>query len=244
MIYYFSGTGNSKWVAQQMAAQMNEQMRDIIPKSSQHDLQEEKFIGFVFPIYAWGVCKPMMEFVKQLPPTSAFTFAICTCGADNGNAMKELKKVYRIDSCYSIEMPSNYIIGEDLEPADVIEKKIAAAKQQIENMAREILEHRTIMHVHEGSFPWMKTKMIHPLFERFATTTRPFTIDLDRCNGCGWCAAHCPAATIQMVDGKPTWNEHCYQCLRCLNGCPQTAINYGKHTQDRKRYRLEEYLKR
>lgn len=237
MIYYFSGTGNSKWVAKQLAERLNEQTLAIEEHPSMLDLVNEQLIGFVFPIYAWGIAEPMESFLKQMSPCKAFSFAICTCGADAGKAMKKLWKEHRIHSCYSIEMPSNYIIGEDLESDEDILRKFEDAESKFDRIAKEIMEHKSVYQVNEGSFAWMKSACIHPLFNRFARTTKPFHVHADLCDGCGWCAAHCPCGTIQMVDGHPMWGTACFQCLRCLNGCPAQAIEYGKKTYGRKRYR-------
>ena len=109
--------------------------------------------------------------------------------------------------------------------------------------AGEITAETNSYQVHEGKWALLKTKVIHPLFNRYARNTKPFHADAALCDGCGWCAVHCPAKTIQLVDGLPVWNQSCYQCLKCLNGCPKKAINYGKHTMNRKRYRMERYVK-
>ena len=54
MIYYFSGTGNSQWVAEQLALQTGDVASDLI--KTKGDLNCAGLtIGLVFPIYAWGI---------------------------------------------------------------------------------------------------------------------------------------------------------------------------------------------
>ena len=65
--------------------------------------------------YAWGVPEAMEVFVNKLPKVDVFAFGVCTCGADAGIALKKLSEIYHLDSSYSVIMPSNYIVGEDLE---------------------------------------------------------------------------------------------------------------------------------
>lgn len=240
MIYYFSGTGNSKWAAERLAELLGDQAKDIM-KERVPQAQREQVIGLVFPIYAWGVCEPMLSFVKQMIKTEAFVFALGTCGEDCGKAMNQLLKAYPADSCYSIAMPSNYVIAEELESRDVIEQKMTAARSQLQTIAEEVMHREKTYRVHEGKHAAMKTVLINPLFKRFARTVKPFCAD-ERCNGCGWCAAACPASVIQMEQDRPRWSEGCFQCLRCLNGCPQKAIQYGKKSKNTGRYRIEEYL--
>ena len=88
MIFYFSGTGNSAWVAQQLARLTGDQAYDIATLAEMPDMQAAKQIGFAFPIYAWGAPEPMVAFAKKLVKTQAFTFGVCTCGAEAGLAMK------------------------------------------------------------------------------------------------------------------------------------------------------------
>jgi len=47
-----------------------------------------------------------------------------------------------------------------------------------------------------------------------------------RCTRCGFCAETCPAGTILMngTDGRPRWRANCQNCNRCINLCPQAAI--------------------
>lgn len=180
---------------------------------------------------------------KKLIKSNAFTFGICTCGADAGMALKKLSKIYQLDSCYSVIMPSNYIIGEDIEKECIILNKIENAKKEIEKISREIMQKQKIYRVNEGKYPKLKSTIVNTGFNKFARTTKPFYVDKEKCNGCGLCAKSCPASTITLVDGNPIWNTKCYQCLRCINYCPQKAIQYGKETEKRGRYNIEKYLK-
>jgi NAD-dependent dihydropyrimidine dehydrogenase PreA subunit len=47
-----------------------------------------------------------------------------------------------------------------------------------------------------------------------------------KCTGCGVCEKVCLAEKVQMVDGKPVWQEavQCHGCFACLNFCPEESI--------------------
>ena len=90
MIFYFSGTGNSAWVARQLARLTRDEAYDITDLSELPDMDSAKQIGFVFPVYTWGAPEVMGAFVKKLPRPQAFTFGVCTCGSDAGLAMKQI----------------------------------------------------------------------------------------------------------------------------------------------------------
>lgn len=235
MIFYFSGTGNSQWAAERIAALTGDEVRDISRLEAVPDLTREARIGLVFPIYAWGVPEPMVAFVKTLPKTDVFSFAVCTCGEEAGLAMKKLSGLYPLRSSYSLVMPNNYIIGADVDDAQTVRRKISAAEAEIQTIAREVLAGQSVCRVHEGSLAGLKSGFINFGFNRFARSTKPFHAT-DACNGCGQCVRNCPASTISLVHGKPVWGKQCYQCLRCINECPQRAIQYGNHTERRGRY--------
>lgn len=239
MIFYFSGTGNSQWAAEQIACLTEDKAYDISKQKQRPDLHEEKQIGLVFPVYAWGVPEPMLHFAASLEKTDAFTFGVCTCGSEAGLAMKKLSRLYPLNSSYSLVMPNNYIIGADVDDEQTVQRKISAARQEIQALSGEVLQRKNVYRVNEGSFAGLKSGFVNFGFNRFARSTKAFYAS-DACNGCGLCAKNCPAATISLVDGKPAWGKQCYQCLRCINECPQRAIQYGKGTISKGRYSIRD----
>lgn len=241
MIFYFSGTGNSRWIAQELAKLTNDTAYDITTLLVIPNLEHEQQIGFIFPIYAWGVPKVMMQFVEKLKKVDVFTYAICTCGQDAGNAMKQLSKYYFLNSSYSVVMPNNYIIGSDTDSVQEIYDKIDLAKQRLIQIAKEITLKECRYEVNEGGFSKIKSSLINFGFNHFACTTKPFYVT-NKCNGCGKCVTRCPCQAIHLENKQPVWHKNCYQCMRCINECKQQAIEYGKKTKNRKRYTIDQYL--
>ena len=58
----------------------------------------------------------------------------------------------------------------------------------------------------------------------------------ENCVSCGTCEKICPVDNVVLINGKPSWQHNCEQCFACLQWCPQSAIQYGKHTENDKRY--------
>ena len=241
MIFYFSGTGNSAWAARQLARLTGDEACDITTLKVLPDLDGARQIGVVFPIYAWGTPEIMVEFAKKLPKTQAFTFGVCTCGADAGHAMKQFSKLYPLSSSYSLVMPNNYIIGSDTDEESEISQKITAARAELQRISDEIQRQQPVYRVHEGGLAGVKSHFVNFGFNRFARSAKPFFAQ-DSCNGCGLCARNCPAHAITLQEGKSIWAAQCYQCMRCINECPQQAIQYGKSTAGRRRYTIRTYL--
>lgn len=240
MIFYFSGTGNSRWAAQQLAAQTGDRAQDIARLSTVPDYTAEGQIGLVFPVYAWGAPEPVLTFAKALPVADVFSFAVATCGSEAGHTLKKLSRVFPLQSSYSLVMPNNYILGADVDDEATARAKIDAAEKELAVIAQEVTARRPVYRVAEGSMPVLKSGIVNFGFNKFARSTKSFYAT-DACNSCGRCARNCPTHTIRLHAGKPVWGTLCYQCLRCLHECPQRAIQYGKGTETKSRYTIGLY---
>ena len=90
MIYYFSSTGNSQYVAIRLAEMLGERTCDIYKKEKEAtDAQSDETVIFVFPVHAWGPAKEMSyfiesEWVNKSNGKQSF-YAVATCGDDCGN---------------------------------------------------------------------------------------------------------------------------------------------------------------
>ncbi len=240
MIFYFSGTGNSKWVAEYLANKLDDSVINIVDvKDKSYTFTEGQRVGLVFPVYAWSAPQIVFEFARKINVNGAFVYSICTCGSEAGKTMKKLGKVIPLNSAYSISMPSNYIIGMSSESEEEIQTKITNAKERLDTIFSDIDKCICKSDITEGSFSIIKSGLVAPMFNKFALTTKPFKVT-EGCNSCGLCEKVCTAKTITIKDGKPTWGKECYQCLACINRCPQKAIEYGKSTVGRVRYYFKE----
>lgn len=240
MIYYFSGTGNSKWVAERLASITDDVALNIMD-SSTITLIEGQTIGIIFPVYAWGPPEVVLDFVKNLDGKPSFTFAVSTCGDEAGYSMEKLNEVFPLNSMYSIPMPNNYLIGSDLESEAVVRSKISKAKESLQSIGGEIKNKKSTNHINKGKLPWLKSNIINYAFNKVARSTKSFYAT-DKCTSCQICVRTCPTETISLIDGKPHWGERCFQCTACINLCPEEAIQYGKGTLKRKRYHISKYL--
>jgi NAD-dependent dihydropyrimidine dehydrogenase PreA subunit len=240
MIYYFSGTGNSKWIAEQLALKTGDLAVNMVECSGVLSIDNQT-IGIVFPIHAWGVPEAVQDFVKKLVGKPAFTFGVCSCGDEAGYAMEKLNSLIPLNNRHSVAMPSNYVIGADVESDEIIASKIATAKDKVETIAAQVISKHSVVDVNKGKLPWIKSNLANYGFNKFARSTKPFYIT-DKCTSCGQCAENCPSKTIMIIEGKPKYlSEKCYMCTACINRCPAKAIEYGKATSPRSRYQFKEY---
>ena len=54
----------------------------------------------------------------------------------------------------------------------------------------------------------------------------PIFVDLELCDGTGWCVDECPLELLGLVDGKAEllYPEDCVACGRCAVMCPRGAL--------------------
>ena len=69
MIFYFSGTGNSQAVANEIGSYQNERLVSIAQamklEQLTYSLESEEKVIFVFPIYAWSPPQLVVDFIKN-----------------------------------------------------------------------------------------------------------------------------------------------------------------------------------
>lgn len=249
MIIYFSGTGNSAYTAKRLATE-NERVISIgeCMRSNTFDLevQKDEAIGFVLPIYFFGIPTIVLDFISRLQLTgykNQYTYCVFTIGGSAGNAVKMLDKALynkglRIDSGFSVTMPDNYILLFNLmTPQAKIPQVLAEAELQIDDVKGYIEKRqRGIFNIKHTSLPQAETTFSYFLY-KYGRATKPFNVN-DKCISCGLCEKLCPCSVITMKEGHPQWKVgKCTQCLACLHQCPTRAINYGTKTQKRGRYK-------
>lgn len=239
MIVYYSGTGNSACVAQEMARLLDDKTLAVSKLTpTKFSLQEGETLGLVFPVHSWGIPKRMLAFIRQMEVENltreTVVYAIATCGDDAGltNAQLKhelLKKGIVLKHVYAVRMPNTYILfpGFDVDAESLRNQKIAETMAVLPTLAEAIKSNQPADYYVKTDKSWLKSKVIYPLFMRFMMDDKPF-YTTDACIGCGLCAQQCGEGNITLENGRPTWHGGCTQCLGCINRCPKQAIEYGK----------------
>ncbi len=118
MIFYFSGTGNTKWAASRLAAATHEELVSIAQYMRGDDanhnlaepfnLKEDERLGFVFPVHGWRVPRLVREFISKMKVTREvakenslsteeghypFAYCLCTAGDSIGLTIENLNEV-------------------------------------------------------------------------------------------------------------------------------------------------------
>ena len=242
-LYYYTGTGNSLWIARQLAERLQGDT-DLISLGNGYSMPDVSCerVGIIFPVHIWGVPRRVAEFVEELTVhPECYIFALAVNAGQVAATLVQLKKRLAargilLGSGFDLKMPSNYIPWGGAQPEEKQEELFAQAEKKLDQIA-ETVQLRQNEPVEKG--PWWQN-----LFFSFAnkmTFAHVPKLDKDfwtekNCNGCGLCTRVCSAGNIRMAAGKPVWQHRCEQCLACLQWCPQEAIQYAKKTAGKKRY--------
>lgn len=241
-IYYFSATGNSLVIARQIANGIGDcDVQSMAAEPSKEPVGGPgTLIGFVFPVFFCGLPRLVKSFVERLNLIEGtYCFAFATYGGSAADALGMLEDVLkekgsRLSYAAGARMPGNYIVKYQAYAPDVIQKLIRNAMYKASEAAKEI--------TNNGLRPVQRSAR---LFSRMANRCMYKGIAewdenfhaTDLCTGCGLCAKVCPVSNISMENRRPSWQHHCERCVACIQWCPYEAIEYGKKTIGRRRYR-------
>ena len=118
MIFYFSGTGNTRFVAEQIAVGIGEELvfipDAIRDKKYEYTIAEGETLGFCFPTHGWQPPRIIREFIRKLKINAEYCWAVTTCGDNMGETMtilnKELATIgLKTSAVFSVIMPESYV---------------------------------------------------------------------------------------------------------------------------------------
>lgn len=251
MVLYFSATGNTEYVARELARQLNDECIDLLPRIRAGDLSplysDRPFI-ICAPVYVCEMPRFLSKYLKQQPFSgSREVYCVFTSGGYCGISGPLAKALFRKKGMAyrghaEITMPRNYVANDSypMLPPDEVEARIRKAQSQIDHTAAYIRAGKPLRARHVFLFESLITLPFNPVWCKYKLTAKDFFVT-DACVGCGKCAKLCPLNNITIKDGKPVWGDRCTHCMACIANCPTEAIEYGTLTQGKERYTFEKY---
>lgn len=247
MLFYFSGTGNSLYLAQKIAEQEDTALVSIhdAVRNSEYTYDADEVVGFIFPSYFFGLPSTVKEFVEKLElknADKAYVFSAVTCGMVTGDTTGMLRSCLSsrgisLNAAYVLRTVDNYVPGLMMpSPAGISEVLSIAALDQEQILLQIKRREKGDFDTLKGKFPALKTKAAYPIYEKIRYT-KNFRVNDNLCIGCGLCAKSCNSNAIEMRNKRPVWVvDRCNLCLKCLHRCKKEAIEFGKKTNQHGRY--------
>lgn len=251
MILYFSGTGNSKYVADFLADKLQDEvvsLGDMLKNSLPLVVESEKPYVWIAPIYAWRFPDAVEELFSKIDfQGNKNIYFVATMGGDSGDCYKFCRKqasekgmIY--GGFADAIMPDNYFDGFSIKNEQDMIDIVKAAHPTLLKIAETILNGNTLSIRVKSAAASLKSGVINYGFNKYMLSKMKYTVN-ENCTGCGKCERLCPVNNIKMLNGKPQFADKCMSCYACIHKCPEKAINLGKKTEGKSRYVCIDYKK-
>lgn len=240
-ICYFSGTGNSYFIAKKI----NEYFEDseMIPivkalKDRNKAIEGQKII-IVFPIYALTIPIPVRIFLEEANFKNATYF--CAIATRLGVKFSDFKRInklikpHKLNAHFIINMGSNDVKVKNYKcPSDIELEKTAL--EEINRITRVIKNNETVVeedsnYIESLLYKDYRGKVLEWAVPKMMTCSKyiggvNYFYTNSKCNGCGICSKVCLSQKISIRDNQPVWCKKtlCYMCYACINYCPMKAI--------------------
>lgn len=247
MVLYFTGTGNSKFIAETIANELGDEILSIneyLKEGKKEIIDVGNRIILVTPTYSWRVPRIVSDWIiKTNFKGSKKIWFVMNCGNDIGNACKYNKKIcrekdFKYMGTAEIVMPENYIAMFAIPSKEESRKIIENAKPLIGNIIQQISDEKEFNPPKNNIIRDFMSSVVNRVFYPLCVKAKPFYAN-NKCIGCGKCEKKCPLNNINLINKKPIWGNNCTHCMACISYCPTEAIEYGRHSVGKRRYNFE-----
>jgi NAD-dependent dihydropyrimidine dehydrogenase PreA subunit len=260
LFLYFSGTGNTDYVAHYVTRRLAPLPIEIELRSMEWQ-PAETLGGFDvlvagFPVYACDSPPFFQAYLERLPPGEGrAAFVLCTKGAYAGSAVghnlqRLAERGYAPLGGGSVTMPGSdglALIPKGSRMARAALQKDYDHLKAADRLAGQMAEILSALATGESAEAFrrpLSTKVtglaLDPLwafaYRAFADPFRTRFWADRRCETCGLCTRLCPVDNVKLRKGHPSFGDGCVLCMRCIHACPREAIQIGKLTVNKFRW--------
>ena len=251
MVLYFSATGNTEYIATELAKRLDDERVNLIDRIKRNDhsvLHSETPFIICAPVYICEMPRFLSKYLKeQTFSGSKEVYFIFTSGGYCGISGVLAKSMFRKKNMNyrghaEFKMPRNYVASDAyamLSPEETAER-ILESRAKADSVAADIRSGKNLTARHVFLFETLITVPFNPVWYKFKLRARDFRAT-DKCVGCSKCASLCPLNNITLKDRKPVWGGQCTHCMACIGNCPTEAIEYGSITQSKEKYNFGKY---
>lgn len=244
LILYFSGTGNSYYVAKQINTIIKDEMLSInqlLKNKEKKIIESDTPFIIVAPTYAWRIPRVVESFIRESSfKGNSKVYFVLTCAGDAGNAAAYAQKIssekgLTFMGLTSVLMPDNYMALYDssdrINPKEIIQNAVP----HILDITKSIKSGNPFTKQTTTLIGKLNSSLVNAVFYKTIVSAKGFH-STQACISCKKCVKLCPLNNIEMDHNKPHWGSNCTHCMACIGGCPTKAIEYKKKTQGKPRY--------
>lgn len=224
MVFYFTATGNSLYVAKQFSDAPVSIPR--IMRTKQRRFSDDT-IGIVCPVFAGQPPKMVVKFLEESEFETGYLYIILTYGHDESDSPEFTARLAEkcgvfVDYITAIKMVDNYLPVFDMTKETALEKHV---EEQMETAVRAVAERKRGVPT-----ATKEQRKLHARVARMNRLTPAFNNGSqikvkEGCIGCGVCARVCPDNNFYIENGKAKRKQKtCEFCLACAQNCPRKAI--------------------
>lgn len=255
VIYYFSGTGNTWWLATRLAAALRQHNHQVSCHSIETLMHEDVCaqltgvdqIVLGFPVYGSTAPRPMLDFIHSFPGSDGRqTISIfATQALASGDTAVMISRMlaakgYQIKQARHFRMMNNlhlprfrfYPPKNDQRSDRLLAKtlpRVTGFAQEIATNKKHISGNNPLGHFLGG----LQRRHIDTLIAKASAELR---VAEQRCIFCGKCQRICPTGNIRQHRDQLSFADSCVLCLRCYSQCPTAAILLGEGSEDVRKY--------
>lgn len=247
LVYYFSGTGNSKnvalWISEFVQNRGIECIIMNITNIDRINIEPpplDALIIFVSPIHGFNYPPVMLHFIARFPKgknkivlmntragmlIGKFITPGLTGAAFLLSSIILIIKGFTIIGLKPVDLPSNWI---SLHPGlnnKTIKYLHVINKERVKVFIERILDGRKSFKCFREIVQDIVVSPISLLYYfigRFIISKTYYASN--DCDKCDLCIKNCPVHAIKKVDGRPYWSFNCESCMKCMSYCPKKAI--------------------
>ena len=247
MVLYYSGTGNSKFIAKCIASALETDclnLNERIKAENTSSVQTEENVILVTPTYAWRIPHIVSGWLGKAELVGAKRiWFVMDCGSEIGNAAKynrqlAAQKHLHYMGTAQVVMPENYIAMFNAPRKEQARSIVEQAEPALQKVLAQLKAGQEFPPPRETLYDRLMSGPVNPVFYRFFVKADAFRAT-DACIGCGKCVELCPLNNIRLENGKPVWGKNCTHCMACICYCPKEAIEYGEKSKGKPRYHFE-----
>ncbi|MDP4276280.1 MAG: EFR1 family ferrodoxin [Bacteroidota bacterium] len=245
LIHFFTGTGNTAHAVKTIAEDIRKAGQEVTTVQVSLGVNPPELGAFerhivAFPVLSWAAPVMMRQYLKRFPKGEGKQVAILAVNGAvfykgkmvpgaSGQALEEVehllrRKGYDVFLSGEASFPDNWTQMTD--PGDEKSQKIIIThgEADVRNFTEKFLSgKRELFRCSPFNHTW--TYLVAFLFGKMGRRALgTFYIADSSCNGCGLCARQCPSHSIVMEHNRPRWKTNCQDCNRCINFCPEKAI--------------------